>query len=110
MLGSYQTKWNTVCCHNTRGTCDGCTGNTMAYVMGTNASDGLKTSWTWVRMCPKILSKSTLDESMGLIIFHELLHVTSAVYDHDTHAYAKKGMVEIAEKDPVGARLNAASY
>lgn len=36
--------------------------------------------------------------------------MNSAVYDHPTKAYAKKGMVELAIEDPVGARLNSASY
>ena len=36
--------------------------------------------------------------------------MTSAVYDHETHAYGKHNMVTLAEKDPVGARLNADSY
>jgi hypothetical protein len=36
--------------------------------------------------------------------------MTSAVYDHPTKAYSKKGMVELAIEDPPGARLNSASY
>jgi len=36
--------------------------------------------------------------------------MTSSVYDHPTKAYAKNGMVELAVEDPVGARLNSASY
>jgi hypothetical protein len=43
-------------------------------------------------------------------MFHELQHMTSAVIDHPTKAYSKKGMVELGVEDPVGARLNAASY
>lgn len=50
------------------------------------------------------------DVAIGLTIFHELQHITSSVYDHETHAYAKDQMVDLAVADPVGARLNAASY
>jgi len=51
-----------------------------------------------------------MEEEVGLTVYHEIQHMTSAVYDHPTKAYAKKGMVELAVEDPVGARLNSASY
>lgn len=76
--------------------------------MGTSAYDGRKTSDAWIRMCPSIMEMS--DEDIGLTLYHELQHMTSAVYDHPTKAYSKKGMVELAIEDPVGARLNSASY
>jgi hypothetical protein len=46
-----------------------------------------------MRLCPKLMEKSNMDEAIGLTIYHELQHVTSAVYDHETHAYGKKNMV-----------------
>jgi hypothetical protein len=59
-----------------------------------------------MRMCPLSLN---LGEEVGLVIFHELMHITSGVYDHANTelAYGKDGMVKLAEEDPVGARLNA---
>jgi hypothetical protein len=42
-----------------------------------------------------------LDNEIGLTIYHELQHMTSAVYDHPSKAYAKKSMVELAVEDPV---------
>jgi hypothetical protein len=56
------------------------------------------------------MEDSLLEEEVGLTIYHELQHITSIVYDHPTKAYAKKTMVELAIEDPVGARLNSASY
>jgi len=52
MNGGYTKDWDTVCCHNSKGSCSGCSGTTLAYVMGTHADSGSKTSWTWVRVCP----------------------------------------------------------
>lgn len=108
MLGGFEEKWDTVCCKNTRGSCDGCTGRVLAYVMGTGAADGYKTSQTWIRMCQSGMEGT--DRQIGLTIYHELQHMTSAVYDHPTKAYSKKGMVELAVEDPVQARLNSDSY
>lgn len=91
-----------------QGTCKHCAGSVAAFVMGSNAISGSKTSNTWIRMCPLIMNMS--DNDVGLTLFHELQHMTSAVYDHPTNAYSKKGMVQLAEQDPRGARLNSASY
>jgi len=72
MKDKYRSIWDVVCCHNTLGSCDNCTGSTAAYVMGTDASDGSKTSWTWIRMCPLIMSDENTDEEIGLTVYHEL--------------------------------------
>ena len=108
MKDGYGDKWDVVCCHNSAGSCNGCQGNVAAYVMGTSALSGSKTSSTWIRFCK--LGMKGMEESVGLTVYHELQHMTSAVYDHPTKAYAKKTMVELAVEDPVGARLNSASY
>ena len=63
-----------------------------------------------MRMCPLMMEPKMQDNEIGLTIYHELQHMTSGVYDHPTKAYAKKSMVELAAEDPVGARLNSASY
>ena len=63
-----------------------------------------------MRMCPLMMKPEMMDNEIGLTIYHELQHMTSAVYDHPSKAYAKKSMVELAVEDPVGARLNSASY
>lgn len=76
--------------------------------MGSSAYTGSKTSNAWVRMCKLIMDMS--DEDIGLTLYHELQHMTSAVYDHPSKAYSKSGMVELAVEDPAGARLNSASY
>jgi hypothetical protein len=78
--------------------------------MGSNASSGRKMSQNWMRMCPLIMGPDMHDFEIGLTIYHELQHMTSGVYDHPTKAYAKKSMVQLAVEDPVGARLNSASY
>jgi hypothetical protein len=110
MKDKYEDVWDVVCCHNQKGSCDGCSGNVAAYVMGTSAISGSKTSHSWIRMCPLIMGDDMMAEETGLTVYHELQHMTSAVYDHPTKAYAKKTMVELAIEDPVGARLNSASY
>ena len=93
MNDHYQKTWNVVCCHNTNGNCEHCTEYTMAYVMGSPAPDGKKSSNTNIRMCPLVMKES--DQDVGLTLHHELMHITSAAYDHpdDAKAYGKKGMI-----------------
>lgn len=55
MKEKYQHTWNVVCCHNTLGSCDGCVGDTLAYVMRTNPRDGKLMSEAWMRMCPLMM-------------------------------------------------------
>lgn len=108
MKNKYINTWNIVCCHNTLGSCDNCTGSTLAYVLAYEAWEGKKTSMSWMRMCPAMMEYD--DETVGLTIFHELQHMTSVVTDHPTHAYEKKSMVELAKIDAPAARLNSDTY
>ena len=110
MNDGFEDRWNVVCCKNQKGTCAHCSGRVMAYVMGSNATSGTKMSQNWMRLCPMMFAPKMLDDEIGLTIYHELQHMTSAVYDHPSKAYAKKSMVELAVEDPVGARLNSATY
>ena len=48
-----------------------------------------------------------VDSEIGLTIFHELMHMTSIVGDHD---YDRVEMVKLARNDPLKARLNSSSY
>jgi len=61
----------------------------------------------WMKMCPDGMDPKYDDSETGIVIFHELMHMTSIVSDH---VYSKKGMVELAKNDPYSARLNADSY
>ena len=109
MKDGYETDWNVVCCKNNKGACEHCSAGTLAYVLSWNNSVG-KTSETWVRFCPDGLNPSYEDAEIGITLFHELIHVTSRVPDHPTHAYVKTDMFSLAKSDPVGARMNADSY
>jgi len=51
-----------------------------------------------------------MDEEVGLIVFHEMMHIRSCVVDHPEKPYAKSDVVELAIDDPVMARLNSGSY
>lgn len=86
-----KVKYGFICCHNTRGTCETCSGKAMAFVMNENFSTKSKRTNTNVRLCPSLFEGS--DKVLGLTLFHEFMHVTSVVFDHATHAYKKKSMV-----------------
>ena len=47
-------------------------------------------------MCKDGLDPGYEDPEIGLTLFHELVHVTTRVTDHPTHAYEKSSMVELA--------------
>jgi len=50
------------------------------------------------------------EDEIGLILFHELQHITSAAGDNPSYPYGKSDMMKLANKDPNGARLNSNSY
>jgi hypothetical protein len=64
---------------------------------------------TWMRLCPGLLSETEDLDAIGMVIFHEAVHMISAVSDLEG-GYVKKGMVEMAEERPQDARNNADSY
>jgi hypothetical protein len=70
MKDKYQTTWNVACCNNANGSCEHCGGRTLAYVMGSSAYSGSKTSSAWIRMCKLIMDMSDYD--IGLTLYHEL--------------------------------------
>ena len=81
----YESKWNVLCCDGSYGACLHCSAGTMAYVLGGTGYQGgryVNVSWTWVRFCPDGFGTELSDTEVGLVIYHELMHVTSAATDH----------------------------
>jgi len=60
-----------------------------------------------MRFCVDGMKSHMEDSVIGLTIFHELMHMTSIVGDHD---YDRVEMVKLARNDPLKARLNSSSY
>jgi len=76
-----------------------------AYVSYTQyEGDDLKTSNTHIRLCPPIWTTPYPNVSIGITIFHELIHMTSGVIDY---GYDKMIGYNLAKSEPEKARLNA---
>ena len=62
-----------------------------------------------MRLCGGLLAETDDLDAIGLVIYHEAIHMVSAVSDLEG-GYVKKGMVEMAESRPEDSRDNADSY
>ena len=102
--------WNPLCCYNTLGACGGCTGSVAAYVVKWYNDDDVDEliKSTYIRLCPTFFDEED-DTSLGLTLFHEIIHMISGVGDVDG-AYEKYSAVVLAENYPEDARLNANNY
>lgn len=60
-----------------------------------------------IRMCNTIWESEHVEHMVGLTLFHELLHMVSAVGDK---AYDKVKLFDLARNDPDSARLNAENF
>lgn len=113
-----EPRWDVMCCDQAIGGCDMCaTPGMLAYVvhyMFSDTQDGVKTTYidsqhnqTHIRLCPAAFALENTEEAMGIIMYHEIIHmVTHAV----SHCYAKDDCYNLAQTQPEKARLNANSY
>jgi hypothetical protein len=100
-----------MCCNETNGACETCD-SALAYVTSwvyDSWETGIIYQSTWMRLCPGLLAATEDLDAIGMVIFHEAVHMISAVSDLEG-GYVKKGMVEMASERPSDARNNADSY
>lgn len=99
-------EWSMMCCKKAIGGCDACTGNTLAYVMESKRSFGSDHS-TNVRFCALSFTQKDKKWSLGMTLFHEMMHMASSVADH---GYSKVECLDNAVRRPEYARHNSAAY
>merc|ERR1711865_1077519 len=85
-----------------------CKGNTMAFVQSYKYQGSDKEyQYNQIQFCASVFS--TTDVQLGLIAFHESVHMVSAAGD-GYGAYGKKSLIKLAASEPDKARLTANSY
>ena len=94
-----------MCCKKAIGACGTCRGRVLAYVSAYRGT--VKRSSTHIRICPLSFTTSNTSMKLGMTMFHEVMHVTSAAGDK---GYSKREGFALAKNNPSEARLNAAAY
>jgi hypothetical protein len=111
LVSNRGTMWNPLCCVENDGACEGCD-SALAFVMSwvyDSWETGVLYESTWMRLCGGLLAETDDLDAIGLVIYHEAVHMVSGVVDIEG-GYVKKGMVEMAEGRPEDSRSNSDSY
>lgn len=101
MVANKGTMWNPLCCTENDGACEGCD-SALAFVTSwvyDSWETGILYESTWMRLCGGLLAETEDLDAIGLVIYHESVHMVSAVVDMEG-GYVKKGMVDMAGTDP----------
>merc|ERR1711865_1251163 len=104
--------WEPRCCAASGSTdqecANNCQGNTMVFVQSYKYQGSDKEyQYNQIQFCASVFSKT--DVQLGLIAFHESVHMVSAAGD-GYGAYGKKALIKLAASEPDKARLTANSY
>jgi len=113
MFNLYESgAWTVMCCDQAIGACTWCTGDTEAYVMSYTSwvGDGPVSTFnsTWIRYCPDPMTEDTV--SIGMTLYHEVVHMTSDISDDPVRPYAKDDVYTLAADEPEAARHNSQNY
>lgn len=77
--------WSVMCCKKAIGACKHCGDRTLGYVTSRTRKDGsargTKMSNVNIRMCALSFTKKEKKVSIGMTVFHEVMHMTSGVGD-----------------------------
>lgn len=97
-----------MCCKEGIGACATCAyDGTMAFVRGRDCG-GISERQTFIRYCPPLLATDDLGE-IGIVTFHELIHMVSLVGDAEV-GYGKEDLAVLAYNNPEAARMSANNY
>merc|ERR1712195_376991 len=104
--------WEPRCCASQGSTdqecANNCQGNTMAFVQSyTYQGSDKEYQYEQIQFCASAFSAT--DVQLGLIAFHESVHMVSAAGD-GYGAYGKESLIKLAASEPDKARLTANSY
>merc|ERR1712166_1060493 len=104
--------WEPRCCAASGSTdqecANNCQGNVMAFVQSyTYQGSDKEYQYEQIQFCASAFSAT--DVQLGLIAFHESVHMVSAAGD-GYGAYGKESLVKLAASEPDKARLTANSY
>jgi hypothetical protein len=104
--------WEPRCCAASGSTdqecANNCKGQTQAFVQSYKYQGSDKEyQYNQIQFCASVFS--TTDVQLGLIAFHESVHMVSAAGD-GYGAYGKKSLIKLAKTEPDKARLTANSY